>query len=117
VSTRKGQQAEERACRYLQRRGYAIVARNVRAASGEIDIVARRADMLVFAEVKSRANPDDALLAMHKDKTRRLKAAALAYLGCRPDLAALQCRFDFIILGPGRWFAHIEHMKDVLRYE
>jgi len=93
------------------------MARNVRGASGEIDIIARKTDLLVFAEVKSRPRRDDALLALHDDKARRLKAAAQSYLARHPELAALQCRFDLIILTPGRWFAHIEHMKDVLRYE
>ena len=93
------------------------MARNVRAASGEIDIIARKTDLLVFAEVKSRSHRNDALLALNDDKARRLKAAAQSYLGCHPEHAALQCRFDLIILTLGRWFAHIEHMKDVLRYE
>ena len=45
---------EARAAAYLARRGYRIVARNVRAGGVEIDIVARRGRLVVFAEVKTR---------------------------------------------------------------
>jgi len=123
TSTAKGQLAEERAVRYLKRRGYTILARNVRLARGELDIVALQTvardssdeKILVFIEVKGRRCREDALLAMHEDKCRRIRSASLAYLNLHPDLAALQCRFDLIILTPRRWFARIEHLKDIMR--
>jgi len=120
MSTAKGKIAENRAVRYLKRRGYKILARNVRLSRGEIDIVALHTlakdspdENLAFVEVKSRQHRDDALLAMHKDKCRRIQSASLAYLGLHPDLAGLQCRFDLIILTPGRWFSRIEHLKNI----
>jgi putative endonuclease len=115
MSTAKGRQAEERAARFLRRRGYEILDRNVRLGRGEIDIIARHGDIIAFVEVKCRRNRDDALLAMHKDKCQRIRSAVLAYLAHHPSLAALQCRFDLIILTPGRWLARIEHFRDVLR--
>jgi len=115
LSTARGRKAEGCAARFLKRRGYKILARNVRLARGEIDIIARRGDIVSFVEVKSRKKHDDALLAMHKDKCWRIRSAAQAYVGQQPRLAALQCRFDLIILTPGHWFARIEHLKDILR--
>jgi len=121
MSTAKGRLAENRAVRYLKRRNYKILARNVRLARGEIDIVALQTlgkdspdeKILVFIEVKSRQRRQDALLAMHEDKCRRIRSATLAYLGLHPDLAGLQCRFDLIILTPGRWFSRIEQLKNI----
>ena len=48
MSTAKGQVGEERASRYLKRRGYKVIDRNVRAGRGELDIVARKDDLLFF---------------------------------------------------------------------
>jgi putative endonuclease len=120
VSTARGRQGEERAARYLARRGYTILARNVRAANGELDIVARQGEILAFVEVKNHRRREASLLAMSPDKCRRLQAAASAWLAVRPELAGLQCRFDLIILSapPGLGslgMARIEHMPDIFR--
>ncbi len=115
MSTHKGRLAEDRAARYLKRKGYDIVARNVRLGRGEIDIVARQRDILTFVEVKKRNRREEGLLAMHTDKCTRLVSAASVYLGRHPELARLQSRFDLIILTPGRLRTHIEHMQDVIQ--
>lgn len=120
MSTARGRLGEARAARYLARRGYTILARNVRAASGELDIVARRGEILAFVEVKSHRRRESGLLAMTPDKCRRLQAAAGAWLAGRPELAGLQCRFDLIILSPssglrGLGITRIEHMPDIFR--
>ena len=54
----QGDAAEERACRHLDRSGFTIVERNYRTKGGEIDIVARKGDVLVFVEVRSLEVPD-----------------------------------------------------------
>ncbi len=115
MSTQKGRKAEECAARYLQRRGFHILSRNVRLGRGELDIVARNGDVLAFVEVKARNEREAALLAMHKDKCTRLVSAARAWLGRHPKLAQLQSRFDLIILTPGRLRMHIEHLQDIIR--
>jgi putative endonuclease len=120
MSTARGRRGEERAARYLARRGYAILARNVRIASGELDIVARKDQLLAFVEVKTHRSRESGLLAVTPDKCRRLQAAAAAWLAGHPDLAGLQCRFDLIILsqafGLGGWsFTRIEHLPDIFR--
>jgi len=118
VSTEKGRRGEARAARYLKRRGYKVVDRNVRAGRGELDIVSLKNDTLVFVEVKAHQSRDQGLLAVNDDKCKRLRSAANAYLGKRPEFTGLQCRFDLIILTPRGGinpFPRIEHLQDVFR--
>jgi len=115
MSTKKGRDAEEKAARHLKWRGYAVLDRNARAGRGELDIVVRKGDVLAFVEVKQRPNREDGLMAVHADKQQRLRSAASAWLGRHPQLARLQCRFDLIILTPGKFRARIEHLRDVFR--
>jgi putative endonuclease len=120
MSTHKGQVGEERAVRYLQRKGFTIMARNLRLGRGELDIIARREDLLVFVEVKTHRTLESALLALHPDKCSRLQSAARVWLGQHPKHAGLQCRFDLIIITPRMglpgWVPpSIEHMEDIIR--
>jgi len=91
-----GSQAEERACRYLKGLGYEIVARNWRCRFGEIDIVAREGDTLVFVEVKARSAGGFGGPAGSVDpaKQRRLIAAARWFIGRTG--AELPARFDVV---------------------
>lgn len=120
MSTVKGQRGEQQAASYLQRRGFTILDRNVRLARGELDLVARRGDLLLFVEVKAHQSRESALLALHADKCARLQSAAQAWLALHPDSAALQCRFDLMIVTPRvglpAWLPPaIEHMEDIIR--
>ena len=54
----RGNAAEDQACRHLEGTGFTIVERNFRTRGGEIDIVARKGDLLVFVEVRSREVAD-----------------------------------------------------------
>jgi putative endonuclease len=76
-----GRKGEDMAHRYLQKSGYAVVGRNYRAgADSEIDIVARKDDLIVFVEVKSRrtaeyGSPDRAIdTTKHKNIIRGARA-------------------------------------------
>jgi len=118
VSTEKGRKAEQAAARYLQRHGYDILDRNARGGRGELDIVARDADILAFVEVKAHKHRDSSLEAVHRDKCERLRSAALAWLAKHPQYATLQCRFDLIILTPRQGLVcwpKLEHLKDIFR--
>jgi putative endonuclease len=93
-----GAAGEEKACSYLRAQGYRIVARNWSMRLGEIDIVARDGDVLVFVEVKARSSPGygGAEGAVGPAKRRRLAAAASAFLAeHRCELAS---RFDVVAL-------------------
>ena len=77
--------AEEYAAAWLTRAGYRLIARNVRTAAGEIDVVAEEGDTLCFIEVKARAGDEcgDSLSAVTPAKQRRLARAAACYLALR----------------------------------
>jgi len=120
MSTKQGQAGEHRAARYLQRRGYTVIARNVRLGRGELDIIAQRGDLLVFIEVKAHKTRQSSLLAVHPDKCARLQSAAETWLSQHPNYTHLQCRFDLIMLTPRiglpQWAPpRIEHMEDIIR--
>jgi len=120
MSTKLGQAGEDRAARFLQRKGFSILARNVRLARGELDIIALRDELLIFVEVKAHQSYESALLAVHPDKCARLQSAAETWLSHHPNYAHLQCRFDLIILTPRiglpMWISpRIEHMEDIIR--
>jgi len=94
----RGAQAEALAAAFLERHGLVIVARNFRTRRGEIDIVARDGDTLVFVEVRLRARSDfgGAAASVTARKQQRIVAASLAYLArLRREPA---CRFDAILL-------------------
>lgn len=110
-----GQWAEEQAARYLGARGYVVVARNYRGSRGEIDIVARQADRLVFIEVKARSGIGFGGPAAMVDrrKQQRLRRTALEFLELhRPRVCGL--RFDVIALVVAGDDAEpiIEHIED-----
>jgi putative endonuclease len=92
-----GRAAEHEAAALLARRGLRVIARNVRFADGEIDLVCRDHDVLVFVEVKCRrAGWDDAPgAAVSRPKQRRLIRLAQRYLQ-RYRLAHARCRFDVV---------------------
>lgn len=115
MSTEKGRRAEDRAVLYLRLRGYRIVDRNARLGRGELDIVAVRHEILAFIEVKLRPDRDAGLLSVHVDKQARLRSAASAWLGGHPSFQHLQCRYDLIILTPGKVRSRIEYLQDVFR--
>jgi len=95
-----GLEGEARAARFLEARGYRIVARNVRAARVEIDLIARRGPLLVFVEVKTRRADRHGLAAEAVDprKQQRLRRGALAWLAARPEAArgVRTRRFDVV---------------------
>jgi putative endonuclease len=97
--SRLGKTGEDLACRELQRRGYAILARRWRRRQGEIDIIARDGATLVFVEVKARVGHafGEAAEAVTPLKQRRLVQLAHLYLASerRIDCA---CRFDVVAI-------------------
>ena len=92
-----GKQGEDLACRELRRRGYAVLARRYRTRWGEIDIVARDGDTLVFVEVKTRRSTGfgGPLAAVNFTKQRRLINMARSYLMGLPGPEP-PCRFDVV---------------------
>ena len=104
---RFGISAESRAAAFLIAKGFRILARRWRSPLGEIDIVARRRRLLVFAEVKARASLDEAAESVSDRQRRRIAAAAEIWLAANPDKTIRDIRFDAILVAPGKIPRHI----------
>jgi putative endonuclease len=92
-----GKTGEDLACLELERRGYAIVARRYRRRRGELDIIARDGDTMVFVEVKAREGRafGEASVAVTAHKRYKIAQLALDYL-MRHRLTNCPCRFDVV---------------------
>lgn len=77
------------------------------SGAGEIDIVAKRGNILAFIEVKARGNETAALDAIGPAQRRRIANAATAYLARHPQWSGCDVRFDAMIVAGGLWPRHI----------
>ncbi len=93
-----GAQAEHVAAQYLQRHGLTLVETNYRCRFGEIDLVLRDKETLVFAEVRLRSRSDfgGAAASIDVHKQQRLALTAQHYLASLPRIPP--CRFDALLL-------------------
>ncbi len=94
---KQGDEGEEAAARHLSRNGLKILVRQYRCKLGEIDLVAREGDTLVFVEVKTRATKDfgDPSDAVTPEKQRHISRVALDYLR-RLHNPEIPVRFDIV---------------------
>ncbi len=92
-----GKKGEELAIAQLRALKYKIIERNFKCALGEIDIIAREKDMLVFVEVKTRRTKDfgGPAAAVNQRKQQQLSKVALTYLN-QKKLAEMPARFDVV---------------------
>ena len=104
-----GRRGEGEAVRFLKKSGYRIIARNLRARFGEIDVVAQDGPTLCFVEIKTRSSirfgcPEEAVTAQ---KRQRLIRLASWYLQSRRSAESRPVRFDVLSIlnstnGPAR---------------
>jgi putative endonuclease len=94
-----GRHAESIAALFLRAKGYRILARRARTKAGEIDIVARTGDTLVFVEVKARATLDSGLFALHPAARQRIEAASRV-LAPRFGRGCTTTRIDAVLVRP-----------------
>ncbi|MFI5349702.1 MAG: YraN family protein [Elusimicrobiota bacterium] len=101
-----GKKAEDLAAAYLQTKGLTIIEKNFLARVGEIDIVAKDGDEVVFVEVRARASREygGAAASVGGAKRRKLIKAAQLWLQARNWDGA--CRFDVVAVDAGR----LEHI-------
>src|SRR5580704_13440383 len=104
---RTGISAEARAAALLMAKGYRILAKRFRTPHGEIDLVAKRRNLIAFVEVKARASLDEAAYAVTPRQQARIINAAQAWLAAHPDHAELELRFDAILIAPRRLPRHL----------
>ncbi len=92
-----GTEMERLAGAYLEKNGYEIIEYNYRCRQGEIDIIARDGEYLVFCEVKYRSSEKNGtpLEAVDYKKQRIISRCALFYI-TRKHCAHLPCRFDVV---------------------
>ena len=102
----KGRRAETIAAWYLVAKGYRILARRVRTRVGEIDIVARHRDSLIFVEVKARTTLDSAIFALHPSALRRIEAASRV-LAPRFGTGCTTTRIDAVLVRPWALPVHL----------
>jgi putative endonuclease len=107
-----GDRGERAAARFLRRKGMRIIVRSYRTRFGEIDLIAREGDTLVFVEVKSRRQGVPAE-AVTLEKQRRITLAALHFLR-KHGLLEVRSRFDIVaIVWPDeRGEPQIEHIPN-----
>ena len=95
--TELGKKGENIACKFLEKNGYQIMERNYRNKAGEIDIIARDKDDIVFVEIKTKLSKDFAQpeLSVNPSKQRKIVKTALTYLMVK-GIKKTGCRFDVI---------------------
>ncbi len=108
-----GRWGEESAARFLQEKGYQILEQNFRSQRGEIDLVVRDADTLVFVEVKAKqrdgfGEPED---RVDQAKQAQIGRVAAAYLQ-QNELDDVDCRFDVVSVTRTKDDIVIHHIED-----
>ncbi|MGV3551346.1 YraN family protein [Rhizobium sp.] len=108
-SLRRGSVSEYLAAFSLMLRGYRILAMRYRVKAGEIDIIARKGDLISFIEVKARRTTESAVFAVNGLTQTRIRNASLHWLRTRPDAGDLSLSYDIVAVRPWRW---PEHFRD-----
>ncbi|MBW7972890.1 YraN family protein [Bradyrhizobium sp. BR 10289] len=104
---RTGISAESRAAAYLMAKGYRILAKRYRTPHGEIDLIARRRNLIAFVEVKARASLDEAAYAVTPRQQQRIIDAAQGWLVAHPEHAEFELRFDAMLIAPRSLPRHV----------
>lgn len=104
---RDGRRGEFIAALWLMAKGYRIIGFRMKTPQAEIDLLARKGDIVVVVEVKHRADLVTAIEAVGYRQRERLLRAARSLTARRPDLAGAAVRLDLLALAPGRWPRHI----------
>ena len=114
IQQRVGRWGEQAAAEYLEKQGYTILARNFRTGHGEVDIIARQENVLVFVEVKARSSnrygyPE---YAVSPKKRMHLLSSAERYILDHPEFQTW--RVDVIAVEGETGEANIVHFENVV---
>ena len=114
LPTETGSQAETVAEKYLKKEHLKLIARNFRCQCGEIDLIMRDQDAVVFIEVRLRRSSGFASAAesVTPQKQRRVIKAANFYLQKNPALSKLPCRFDVVAIDKIDGVEHINWIQN-----
>jgi putative endonuclease len=108
-----GSEGEEVAALHLLKTGYDILERNYTFQKGEIDIIARKKDVLVIVEVKTRSTPDfgDPQDFLKSGQIQRLVATANHYVENFIE-SDVDVRFDIVAIIKNKAGTKLEHIED-----
>ena len=106
-----GRDAEDVALARLRRRGLRLLERNYRTRRGEIDLVMRDGDTIVFVEVRYRGDASHGSAAETVDRRKRAKLIAAAQFYLQQKRWRHACRFDVVALQGER----LEWLRDAFR--
>ena len=111
-TSEKGRKGEERAALYLEGKGYRILKRRFRSGPGEVDIIARKDDAIVFVEVKTWDVLGVESLGRSIDSRKRgkIRSVAARFLQSHPELGGCRIRFDLILLS--RRMEELDHWEN-----
>ncbi len=104
----RGRRAERFAATWLRLKGWRILDTRVRTPAGEVDLIAKRGNLVAFVEVKSRSSVAELDFAIDEHRLRRVAAAA-EVLASRYATDGEDIRVDVILLAPRTLPRHIEN--------
>lgn len=107
---RQGLWAEKGAMWLLRLKGYRILQHRFRTPVGEVDIIAKRGNILAMVEVKARPSLTEGLWAVTPFQQRRWERAASFFVMRFPRYREADIRFDLMIQRPWRWPVHLCHV-------
>ena len=109
AAERRGCWSEWIAAAILITKGYRILALRYRNGAGEIDLIARKSGLVVYAEVKYRARKEAVPFALTERQKQRIRRTAELFLAHNPGLASLDQRFDVLVVSRSSLPQHIKN--------
>lgn len=105
---RRGRRGEVLAALALMLKGYRIRAWRYRCPFGEVDLIARKGDLVIFVEVKARRDLRAGVDAVTPTAACRINAAGEHWIARQPDATQLSWRTDVVVVSPRSWPKHLE---------
>lgn len=114
-----GKSAEASACKFLEAKGFVLIAQNYRSKFGEIDLIMRDQDEIVFIEVRSRQRIDygSALDSVNRGKIKKIIKTATYFLQTKNWLHTVHSRFDVVAIHPVTGKIQLEWIKNAFSAE
>ena len=109
---KRGHRSEWLAAWALRLKGWRIVAKRFKTKTGEVDLIARKRDLVIMVEVKARASLIEAMDCVTPTAQRRIEAASDIWLARQPDFSRLSVRYDLVAVMPRKWPVHVERLFD-----
>jgi putative endonuclease len=110
---RLGHSAENIAAWALRLKGFRIVARRWSGRHGEIDLIAKRKDLIIFVEVKARRDELAAWAAIGSTKRSRMTSAIGQWVGQHVPPGRFSYRVDAMLVLPWRWPRHVQNIMEL----